>query len=248
MSAGWRAFYESELLGFWALLVIPALWLLARAARGRPRDGGVEPPAASFVDAWAIAFAVASLLDPIATGPLARALGGPWPTVLGVSFVLLGDFRVLLLVCFLAGGRDALRPALREAALLAPVVPLLAFGSTRAAAAVLGHALPGQTLWLVHELAFLGMIVFLRQRVIAAREPERPNPREAYLRAVTAYVAAYYALWAACDVLILAGAEWAWGLRVLPNQLYYGLFVPFAHTLFFARSKALTSSSTQASR
>lgn len=247
-ASGWRAFYEGDLQGFWGLLAIPALWLLARALLGRPRGGGVEPGAAGFVDAFAVLFALETLLDPIATGPLARAAGGAWPRALGVLFVLLGDFRVLLLVCFLAGGRNALRPALREAALLTPLVPLFAFASTRAAAAGLGHPLPAHALWLVHETAFLGMVAFLRRRIVAAREPARPNPRERYLRAVTAYVAAYYGLWAAADALILAGVEAGFGLRVLPNQLYYALFVPFAHGLFFARSKASTSTSTQASR
>jgi hypothetical protein len=155
---------------------------------------------------------------------------------------------VLLLVCFLAGGRNAPGPALREAALLTPVVALLAIGSTRAAGAWLGQPLPGQLLWLVHETAFLGMVAFLRRRVVAAREPARPNPREAYLRAVTAYVALYYGLWATCDALILAGADWPWALRALPNQLYYAFFVPFAHALFFAPRKASTSTSIQASR
>jgi hypothetical protein len=36
---------------------------------------------------------------------------------LGLAFVLLGDFRVFLLVAYLAGARCALGPALREAAL-----------------------------------------------------------------------------------------------------------------------------------
>ena len=29
--------------------------------------------------------------------------------------------------------------------------------------------------------------------------------------------------------LILAGVDFGWGLRVLPNQLYYAFFVPFAY-------------------
>jgi hypothetical protein len=248
IGADWRAFYDGELQGLWALLPVPALWLAVRALRGRPRGSGADPQAAGFVDAWALVFALETLLDPIATGPLARALGGAWPTALGVLFVLLGDFRVLLLVCFLAGGRNALGPALREAALLTPVVALFAMGTTRAAGLLLGQALPGQLLWLVHETAFLGMVAFLRRRVVAAREPVRPSPRAAYLRAATAYVAGYYGLWAACDALILAGVDWAWGLRALPNQLYYAWFVPFAHARFFAASKASTSRSTQASR
>ena len=99
------------------------------------------------------------------------------------------------------------------------------------------------------------MVAFLRRRVVAARgaptskagaqsEPPpagaqsepAPPALQAYLRAVTAYVAAYYGLWALSDVLILAGVEWAWGLRAVPNQLYYAFFVPFVWARFFARS------------
>jgi hypothetical protein len=233
--ASWRAFYESDLQGLYALLLAPAVWLAWRLARGRPAAGGAHPPAAGFVDAFGLAFAVETMLDPLATGPLARSLGGAAPTALGLAFVLLGDFRVFLLVSYLAGARCALGPALREAALLTPVVPLAAFGAERAIAALAGP-LPGQALWLLHETAFLGMVAFLRRRVVVARGAGAPPALQAYLGAVTAYVAAYYGLWALSDALLLAGCEWAWGLRALPNQLYYGLFVPFASARFFARS------------
>ena len=49
------------------------------------------------------------------------------------------------------------------------------------------------------------------------------------LRRVLGYVAVYYALWASADVLILyGGLDVGWLLRVVPNQLYYAFFVPFA--------------------
>jgi hypothetical protein len=230
--SSWRAFYESELQGLWALLAAPALWLAWRALRGRPAAPGVYPPSAAFVDRWALVFAVQTLLDPLATGPLARSLGGAAPTALGLLFVLLGDFRALLLVTYLAGKRCALGPALREAALLTPVVPVAAYGAQALLAAALGP-LPGQALWLVHETLFLGMVAFVRRRIVDARGG--PPELQAYLRAVTAYVAVYYGLWALSDASILAGIEPAWGLRVVPNQLYYGLFVPFAYARFFAR-------------
>ena len=34
-------------------------------------------------------------------------------------------------------------------------------------------------------------------------------------------------LWATADVLILAGVDLGWALRLLPNQLYYAFTVPF---------------------
>jgi hypothetical protein len=46
-------------------------------------------------------------------------------------------------------------------------------------------------------------------------------------------VAAYYGLWAAADVLILCGVDAGWPVRLVPNQLYYGFFVPFVWRGFF---------------
>jgi hypothetical protein len=63
---------------------------------------------------------------------------------------------------------------------------------------------------------------------------ERPAVRR-YVRDVFALVVVYYLLWATSDLLIIAGWEWAWGLRVVPNLLYYGGFVPFSHWRFFDR-------------
>jgi hypothetical protein len=243
---GPRAFYESPLQGFWALLLVPAIWLLVRILRGRSPGDGVEPAAARFVDAFAVVFAVQTLLDPIVTGPVARALPAPWPTALSLLFVLLGDFRVFLLVAFLAGGRNRLKPALGEAAALTPIVPIFAWLAERALAAALGP-LPGQALWLVHEATFLVLLLWLRGRV-AAREPDAEAPRARYLRAVLLYAGAYYALWALCDVGILLGFEPAYAVRALPNQLYYAFFVPFAHARFFAASYSATRAFAQASR
>ena len=243
---GPRAFYESELQGLWALLVVPVLWLAVRLVRGRSAGEGVEPAAARFVDAFALVFAVQTLLDPVFTGPIARALPAPWPTALSLLFVLLGDFRVFLLVAFLAGGRDRLRPALAEAAALTPIVPIFAWLATRALGAALGP-LPGQVLWLVHETSFLVLLLWLRGRV-AAREPDPAAPRARYLRAVLLYVGAYYALWALSDVGILLGFEWAYAVRAVPNQLYYALFVPFVYARFFSVSYSAASALAQASR
>jgi hypothetical protein len=72
--------------------------------------------------------------------------------------------------------------------------------------------------WLCYALRFRALALWLRR---GAHDPA--------LRAVLGYVVAYYALWASADVLILAGVDFGWGLRVLPNQLYYSFFVPFAY-------------------
>jgi hypothetical protein len=169
------------------------------------------------------------MLDPIATGPLAKALGTPAAsTALGLAFVLLGDLRVWWLVSAVARPEGALRRALVPTA----AVPIAAWLLTRALA-----PLPDQALWLIHESLFVAVALAVSRR-LAGR----------YERAVLAFAGVYYALWAASDVLILAGVDAGWLIRCVPNQLYYALTVPFAWWRFFAPSYAATSTSTQASR
>ena len=234
----WQDFYASDLQGAYALVIVPALFLLSRLIAGFRRETNVAPEAVRFANAYAVVFGVATILDPLATGPLARAAGiadGPGATALMLLFVLLGDFRVFLLIAFLAARDGRLGRALGEAALWTLAVPLF----TALADAALGRLVPGRpphSIWLIYELAFLALALLLRQRIVPARVPgDRPALRR-YLRGLTSYVAAYYALWAGADLIIqLAGRDGGWALRVLPNQLYYAFWVPFAYFTFFGR-------------
>lgn len=236
MSAPWYAFYHSDLQSPWLLLVAPALFLLYRAVRGRP-DGGALPAAVGFVDAYAVAVALQTMLDPLATGPLVRALGladGPGATAVMLVFVLLGDFRVFLLLFALraiAAGRrwTSALPAAAGWTLLAPLVAYPADLALRGAVADV-HP---NSIWLIYELFFVALALGLRARAV----PAGPAALRAFLRAALAYVAVYYALWASADVLIqLLGADLGWLLRVVPNQLYYSFWVWFVFRRFFARA------------
>lgn len=254
--ATWQDLYRSDWQSVVAVAVVPALFLLSLAVTEPPAHGGVLPAAARFVRAWAVVFAVLTILDPLAGGPLLRLLGvaeAPIATAVLIAFVLLGDFRVYLLIFTLmsyAGMRratrtadplHATRDALRLvsprpvliAALATLIVPIVAFtldGWLRARR----PDLPAQSIWLIYELAFLTVAIALRVWVPTRVPPSVPRLAN-YLRAVLTYVIVYYALWAAADVLILAGIDAGWALRMIPNQLYYAFWVPFAYWLFFAR-------------
>lgn len=246
----WHAFYRSDLQGLYALLVVPALFLLLLLLGGLRFPGpGAEPRAAGFLRIWALVFLVETMLDPIVTGPALRRLALPpgWLADNAVlPFVLLGDFRVFALMEVVAVPERPRRAALARAAAWTLIVPLAAGVLHRALVARWGP-LPPASLWLVYELLFLALAAFLGARWVPARVA-RPAGR-AYLRAVLTYVGGYYALWAAADALILGvGADWAWGLRAVPNQLYYGLFVPFCYLVFFAPRYAATSASVHTSR
>ena len=83
----------------------------------------------------------------------------------------------------------------------------------------------------------------MRQAIVSAQAPIG-----AYLGDVLRYVALYYALWATADVLIMAGQDVGWALRMVPNQLYYAFYLPVVYALFFSSWYVETSSSAQASR
>jgi hypothetical protein len=255
--ATWQELYRSDLQSVVAVTIVPLLFLFYLAATEHSGSSAIIPAAARFVRLWAATFAALTIVDPLAGGPLLRALGvadAPIATVVMVVFVLLGDFRVYLLVFGLmtfAGARhdarvadpffatrDAIRlvsPRAAVAALLATlVVPIVAFAVDAALRARMPD-LPGQSIWLVYELAFLLVALAMRHWLVSARVPGTEPRLRTYLRNVLTYVAVYYALWAAADVVILAGFDVGWALRMLPNQLYYAFWVPFAYFAFFAR-------------
>ncbi len=235
--ATWKSFYESDLQSVYALLVVPALFLFYRAVRGRPAQS-LCPDAAGFVDRYAIVFALETLLDPIATGPLVRmlGLGGDASTAVLVLFVLLGDFRVYLLVFgLIAILRDrSWVAALPLAAAATCVVPLVAYAFDAALHSVV-VGVPANSIWMIYEWLFVAVAFALCTGVVPRQT--RPHPRlGAYLRALLVYVATYYALWASTDMVIqLAGLDVGWLLRVLPNQLYYSGWVPLVFFTFFSR-------------
>jgi hypothetical protein len=230
--ASWHDFYYGAWQQPWALLVAPFAFGVWRGVAPPPGPGAF-PAAKPFLIAWCWLFALETMLDPIATGPLAKAIGSERAsTALGLAFVLLGDFRIWWLVFGLAAPRRGLRPALLATA----AVPVFAWLATHGLGLAFG-ALPDQALWLVHESAFVALAAFVSRR-----------GKDRFVRALLAYAAVYYALWAASDVLILAGVDEGWLIRCVPNQLYYGLTVPFVWWRFFAPSYASSSTSAQASR
>lgn len=232
----WEALYRSDLQGTWALLVVPALFLVYAALAGRARAAASSRPDARWLLAYSVAFAVETLVDPLATGPLVRALGlGPGASsALGFLFVWLGDFRVLLLVFALAQAR---RHAWLRAAVATCLVPALDLALYHGLLRALWPELPGQTLWLIHELGFCALALALCVWGVPRLTPPEPQGHRRFLRGALLYAALYYALWAKADLVILAGVDAGWGLRILPNQLYYAFWVPFLFFTFTRRSQ-----------
>lgn len=233
----WAEFYRSDLQSVLAPLVLPFAFLVYRAAQSTRYDSAVTPYCARFVDRYTLLFAVLTLLDPIATGPLLGWLG--WKdaaagSAVSFGFVYLGDFRVLALIFGVALYDRGLPRALGIAAAATLIVPALA-GSGYALLTWLVGDLPGQVLWLIYELGFMGLALILARRWIPRRRGSLSPATIAFLRDAAAFAVVYYALWASADLLIaFAGLDAGWAIRVVPNQLYYAAWVPFVYFRFFA--------------
>lgn len=233
-------FYKSDFQSVYALCVVPLLllaWLLGSpATRASIRSSDARQ---RFLYAYCVVFALETILDPIATGPLTQwcnAAESSLGTAILLTFVLLGDFRVYLLIfriARLAQIERSIAQVVLESAAWTFLVPIFAYAVDSA----LHHArpdLPEQTIWLVYELGFLCMAIWLRVDGIRRRVPEGATRRG--LEAVAAYAAVYYALWATADVLILVFAQdVGWALRVIPNQLYYSFYLPFVYIQLSSR-------------
>jgi hypothetical protein len=234
----WEELYASDLQGVWAPLVAPLSFLAWRLVAGAPRAGPGGRAVARFLDRYCLLFAVLGCVDPLATGPLVRALG--WSASFGATavlfaFVWLGDFRVYWLFFSLRDGVRRRGRAAGRAALATCAVPLVAGGlDATLRAAVSG--LHGQWLWILYELAFLGVALGLLRWDLPRWEA---GPLASLARRVLGYVALYYGLWVASDLLIvLGGLDLAWGLRAVPNQLYYAFFAPFVWLCAFRAGRA----------
>ncbi len=193
----------------WASAVLGLLLALARR--------GLSP----HVRWFCVALTVVSLFDAWLTANQILGLEStksapPWVPLI---FVLLGDFRYFFFV-------ESARPngslsitvrGLGRALAWTLVVPI----GSQALMLMLGTD-ESRVLFLVYELSFVVLLctllfVYLPRRVQAAR----------WVRLVTLFGVFYYALWASADAVILfTRADEGFLLRIVPNVLYYGGFVP----------------------
>lgn len=180
----------------------------------------------TFLARWTVFFAAEALLDGWLTGnssPLDPR--GAAMTVASIVFVVLGDLRLYLLLSRYT--RRAWTAGVFAEAFAWAFVPSLVIGVLKRAAPWAVSNL--RHLFLVYELTALPLVMLWLQGFVPRRlaRPEDAAER-AWLSGAAAFFAAQYTLWIVSDVAILQGARWAWALRVVPNVMYYGLFVAWA--------------------
>jgi hypothetical protein len=171
-----------------------------------------------------------TLLDAFLTGALSP-FGKAVPIPLTITTVILGDLRWWVLVEFFRRPDATWRGALLRAVPWAFVVPVAT------AIAILSRPDifegPGgyqfRPIFLAYEALFaaLGSVLLVTRYVSRAATPAAGW----YLTRLLLLWLAMYGLWVVCDVLLTHGHGWALGLRMLPNALYYGVFL-YAATYF----------------
>ncbi len=208
-----QAFYESPWQHPVLLLVVP-LWFLAKLLKYRGANRR-----SLLVFTWL------TILDPLATGPISEALALPAEVaqLVGLFFVVLGDFRWFFFFEAEASLTNTETPRWASVSLRAfawsLLVPILQ--------GALIQSFPerfedSRWVFLAYELLFLALAAgFLLGRL------PRKEPLRSFRKELCFYALGYYALWALSDVLILASIDGGYLLRVVPNQLYYSLFLPF---------------------
>lgn len=180
-----------------------------------------RPPLAALL----LLLAGESALDAYFTGALSPIpAAAPASATVAIVFVILGDWRYFYLV------ERQLRPGRAMSAVAslgwALIIPIASGAGTRILPAFFADS---RHVYLAYEIAFVALTLLVQIRVKRAF-PDGDVRR--FLLALTAFECVQYALWAAADVVILAGADWGFALRIAPNVMYYAGFVPFV--LFFA--------------
>ena len=210
-SATMQALYDSPLHNpalFWLVGTI----VLALAARKM-----------SFVLGWVVLAAFEIMADATITGGLSPVpAGSAWGQPLGILFVLLGDFRYFVLVERFA--RGSVSRALGTAAAFTAIVPLISQVLMRIAPSLFASS---RWVFLIYEALFLVLAIVLRTFVVPRRLATATPAIRTWLLRITTFEIVQYALWALADVIILAGVEPGFLLRIVPNVLYYAAFVPF---------------------
>lgn len=171
-----------------------------------------------FLRAWLLGWAIEIVLDASLTGFATPLHGHPSAErVASIVFVILGDLRAYLLLERLVAPTSSWRSTWARAVGWSLVASLAVALVTRVAP---GSFASTRNIFLFYELLSLALFALWRFALI-------PRSAPSLARDVATFFLVQYALWASSDVLILSGIEPAYLLRIVPNVLYYGLFVAF---------------------
>lgn len=210
----WQAIYDSPVHHpgiAWLALVVSALVLASRQR---------------FLYGYLVVFGLEMAADALASSPFLK-MSDTLATVLSVVFVILGDFRFFLVAERCTEERGLTVPVFLRAFGLALVVPIL---SSLVRLGVPNVAATPRLQFLVYEA--LAVAVVVAYRVVLVRRLAAADPaKKRWAIALSHFVVVQYVLWVTCDVLLVVGFTPAYAVRVLPNIMYYALFLPAVYAL-----------------
>jgi hypothetical protein len=203
-----RSVYESPLydpLSFWIASAALVL-LIARRL--------------SFLYAYLVVFAFEIVADATLTGAWSPVpTGSAWATAISVAFVVLGDARYFIVLARARWAAPSARAWLAAFG-LATVVPIASYLARLAYPACFANP---RVTFLLYELIFVAFAGALR----AWLPRQVPEATRRWALRATEFELAQYALWALADVLILLGYDAGFAVRLVPNTMYYVLYLPF---------------------
>jgi hypothetical protein len=189
-----------------------------------------------FLYGFLTLFLVTILADATVTGGWSPVpMGTGTYTFFSVLFIILGDLRYFLLAERVTRPRDSLARTLLFSVPVSFVMPV--------ATGIMSRTIPwmadDRVLYAVYELAMCALVITLDRTRFGGRQVDSSIHR--WVHEVSLFFAALYFGWGACDLLILAGVELGHVLRIIPNVMYYALFLPvvFFRAPSFLRNAAL---------
>ncbi len=221
MTSLWQRIYDSP----WhvpGLVVAMSLAALGYAwAKLRDDGSGL----ARFFTGWLALFGAAIVADATLTAPGSPLLPGDTNVVqwLSIAFIMMGDVRAYVLVERASRRDEDASRAVAAGVLWGALVSVLMAAPARLVPAMQHNP---RWIYLTYELLALAQALVWRFGVLP-RRTEVGAERARWGRDVMAFVAVQYGLWALADVVILSGVGAGYGLRVVPNVLYYGAFVGY---------------------
>lgn len=215
----WKQLYDSPWHNPATFIVVNAA-LLVTLLRAR-----------SPLRAFLLVFTAEILLDATLTNdrsPIPSSL----VSYVAIPFVILGDARVWILLERARRAKRAEAFARSEVARatlvglsLAFIVPVLQALLLRAAPTFFA---PSRRMFLAYECLFLLAMALYSALILRPSLASAEPAMARWAQAIARFALVQYALWASADVIILAGHDAGFALRLAANVLYYAAFLPFA--------------------
>ena len=235
-----KSFYDSALQHPGIAFIATAFFLIVFATKLpalRAQRG------ARFLIGFVVLFGIEILADAFFTGAYSPVANTKWMQPVAITFVILGDYRYFVAVerairARSIDGVDGLgSPATWGIALaFAFIVPVLSVIPPKMFPEAFTNM---NAIFLVYEAMFFVLALVLHVAVGPRRLASVDGDLARWVRLLTLFELVQYGLWATADILILSGvSEPGYLLRVVPNTLYYGAFLPFLYFSAPARLRA----------